>query len=197
MSDAVFGCFACIACVVIVLFNVGCFTPNWITLEETKMSNSTTVKNSTNATSITTITRTCHHGLFYSIDCPESAKVFDETLIVLNIAISACLTVIPIFWSCIACISCCCCGDSDESCADGCCSFYTFFYAVGGLLGLVSSSMVIAKYDTSLLGWSFFLTVAAIAIVLLQVVLLLTYSIHSRGSKEKCSVFLVYRRRHY
>ena len=74
MSDAVFGCFACIACVVIVLFNVGCFTPNWITLEETKMSNSTTVKNSTNATSTTTITRTCHHGLFYSIDCPESAK---------------------------------------------------------------------------------------------------------------------------
>ena len=40
---------------------------------------------------------------------------------------------------------------------------------VVGLLGLVSSSMVIAKYDTSLLGWSFFLTVAAIAIVLLQV----------------------------
>nr|XP_022291663.1 uncharacterized protein LOC111102989 [Crassostrea virginica]XP_022291664.1 uncharacterized protein LOC111102989 [Crassostrea virginica] len=196
MSDAVFGCFACIACVVIVLFNVGCFTPNWITLEETKMSNSTTVKNFTNATSTTTITRTCHHGLFYSIDCPESAKVFDETLIGLNIAISACLSVIPIFWSCIACIL-CCCGDSDESCADGCCSFYTFFYAFGGLLGLVSSSMVIAKYDTSLLGWSFFLTVAAVAIVLLQVVLMLTYSIHSRGSKEKCSVFLVYRRRHY
>ena len=40
---------------------------------------------------------------------------------------------------------------------------------VEGLLGLVSIIMVGAEFDNSVLGWSFFLTVAAITIVLLQV----------------------------
>ena len=40
---------------------------------------------------------------------------------------------------------------------------------VEGLLGLVSIIMVGAEFDNSDLGWSFFLTVAAITIVLLQV----------------------------
>lgn len=66
MSDKVFGCFSCIAFIVIVLFNVGLFTPSWITKEEISVTNSTT----TSPVSIST--RICHHGLLYSIDCINS-----------------------------------------------------------------------------------------------------------------------------
>ena len=69
MSDVVFGCFSCIAFIVIVLFNVGCFTPNWIRTEEISLTNFT---NFTNTSTVSTTTRTCHHGLLYSIDCPNS-----------------------------------------------------------------------------------------------------------------------------
>nr|XP_022293762.1 uncharacterized protein LOC111104215 [Crassostrea virginica] len=94
-----------------------------------------------------------------------------------------------------------CCNNSSETDVDdaleSCCSFYAFFYVVGGLLGLVSVVLVVAKFDSSDLGWSFFLMVAAIAIVILQVILQLTYSVYSRRSTEKCSVFFVYRRKIY
>ena len=68
MSDKVFGCFSCIAFIVIVLFNVGLFTPSWITKEEISVTNSTTTP------PVSTTTRICHHGLLYSIDCTNSKK---------------------------------------------------------------------------------------------------------------------------
>ena len=69
MSDVVLGCFSCIAFIVIVLFNVGCFTSNWIRTEEVAMTNFT---NFTNTSTVLTTTRICHHGLLYSNDCPDS-----------------------------------------------------------------------------------------------------------------------------
>lgn len=189
MSDVVFGFFAFIAFVVIVLFNVGLSTPHWITIQETVTSNST------NSSSPSPTTRTCHHGLFYSRDCPDSENVFDKTIIGLNIATSLCLTIFPLFWLCISCIN--CCGKSDDNeCANGCCNLYSFFYAAGGLIGLVSAITVSEKYDHDLLGWSFFLTVAATSIILVQIVLLFTYCICTRNTKEKCTLFMVYRRHH-
>lgn len=189
MSNVGFGCFVFIAFVVIVLFNVGFLTPHWITVQET------IPLNSTNSSTISPTTRTCHHGLFNSLDCPESENVFDTTIIGLNVATSVCLTTFPLFWVCIACIM--CCKDSDENdCANGCCNLYSFFYAVGGLLGLVSAVTVSAKYDHDLLGWSFLLTVAATSIILLQIVLLLTYCICTRNTREKCTFHVVYRRHH-
>nr|XP_034335325.1 uncharacterized protein LOC105324711 isoform X2 [Crassostrea gigas] len=189
MSGVGFGFFAFIAFVVIVLFNVGFLTPHWITIQETIASNST------NSSTPSPTIKTCHHGLFYSRDCPESENVFDKTIIGLNIATSVCLTTFPLFWVCIYCIT--CCGKSDDNeCADSCCSLYSFFYASGGLLGLVSAMMVTANYDHDLLGWSFFMTVAATSIILVQNVLLFTYCICTRNTKEKCTLFMVYRRHH-
>lgn len=66
MSDVDFGGPVCISFVVIVLFHVGFFTPNWIKMQEV------TSANSTNNSTLSLTTRTCHHGLFYSYDCPES-----------------------------------------------------------------------------------------------------------------------------
>nr|XP_022291928.1 uncharacterized protein LOC111103164 [Crassostrea virginica] len=187
MSDVVFGCFSCIAFIVIVLFNVGCFTPNWIRTE------GISVTNLTNTSTVSNTTRTCHHGLLYSIDCPNSKNVFSGLLVLLNIAISVCFTAIPFVWCCMGCIR----SDSDEDRSACCSCVCTLFYAVGGLLGLVSIIMVGAEFDNSVLGWSFFLTVAAITIVLLQVVLVLAFCVSTRGSKEKFSIFMVYRRQHY
>jgi hypothetical protein len=59
MSDVVFGVFVCIAFVVIVLFDVGVVTPNWVTVQET-------VLNSTHST------KNCTYGLLYSLDCPDN-----------------------------------------------------------------------------------------------------------------------------
>nr|XP_022295121.1 uncharacterized protein LOC111105243 [Crassostrea virginica]XP_022295123.1 uncharacterized protein LOC111105243 [Crassostrea virginica] len=195
MSDVVSGCFTCIAIIVIVLFNVGCFTSNWIRTEEVSVTNFT---NFTNTSTVSTTKRICHHGLLYSNDCPDSKNVFDDSLVLLNIAISVCFTVIPFFWCCSACMDSICCDSCyDDTCSACCSCFYSLFYAIGGLLGLVSTVIVVANFENSDLGWSFYLTVAAIAIVLLQVVLLLSYGAYSRGSKEKFSMFMVYRRRHY
>nr|XP_022293751.1 uncharacterized protein LOC111104208 isoform X1 [Crassostrea virginica]XP_022293752.1 uncharacterized protein LOC111104208 isoform X1 [Crassostrea virginica] len=244
MSDVVFGCFSCIAFIVIVLFNVGCFTPNWIRTEEISLTNFT---NFTHTSTVSTTTRTCHHGLLYSIDCPNSkngisldaqqmsssvmesyahkfcavdisleyhlsssniihcrvpsrvrvlfydSAVFSGSLVLLNIAISVCFTAIPFVWCCMGCIR----SDSDEARSACCSCVCTLFYAIGGLLGLVSIIMVGAEFDNGDLGWSFFLTVAAITIVLLQVVLVLAFCVCTRGSKEKFSIFMVYRRQHY
>lgn len=66
MSDVDFGGPVCISFVVIVLFHVGFSTPNWIKMQEV------TSANSTNNSTLSLTTRTCHHGLFYSYDCPES-----------------------------------------------------------------------------------------------------------------------------
>lgn len=66
MSDVDFGGPVCISFVVIVLFHVGFSTPNWIKIQEV------TSANSTNNSTLSLTTRTCHHGLFYSYDCPES-----------------------------------------------------------------------------------------------------------------------------
>lgn len=66
MSDVDFGSPVCISFVVIVLFHVGFSTPNWIKMQEV------TSANSTNNSTLSLTTRTCHHGLFYSYDCPES-----------------------------------------------------------------------------------------------------------------------------
>lgn len=66
MSDVDFGGLVCISFVVIVLFHVGFSTPNWIKMQEV------TSANSTNNSTLSLTTRTCHHGLFYSYDCPES-----------------------------------------------------------------------------------------------------------------------------
>lgn len=66
MSDVDFGGLVCISFVVIVLFHVGFSTPNWIKMQEV------TSTNSTNNSTLSLTTRTCHHGLFYSYDCPES-----------------------------------------------------------------------------------------------------------------------------
>lgn len=189
MSDVVFGCFACIAFVVIVLFNVGFLTPYWITIQEINTSNSSNISTQ----SLTT--GTCHHGVLYSLDCPDSDNVFDKILVAVNIATSVCLTTIPLLWCFILRIT----NNYDDSriLADICCTFFPFFYAVGGLLGLVSAIRVTAKFDLDLLGWSFFLTVAATSIILLQNVILLTYCICTRNKKEKCTIFLVYRRSHY
>jgi hypothetical protein len=72
MSEVVFGFISCIAFVVIVLFNVGVFTPHWVTVQET-------VSNTTNST------RTCTYGLFYSLDCPdnESGEIYNILQILL------------------------------------------------------------------------------------------------------------------
>lgn len=195
MSDVVFGCFALGAFLVIFFFNVGFLTPYWIEEQETNATN--IISNSTNSSTPSPTARTCHHGLFYSLDCPESQNVLDSTTRVLNIAASLCLTILPLIWGCIACLL--CCGkkeNEDSSCANACCSLYSFFYALGGLFGLVSTVSVCAKYDNSLLGWSFFFTVAATSVILLQVVLLLTYCIFSRNTNEKLTCFMVYRRKH-
>lgn len=188
MSDVVLGFVAFIALAVNVLFNVGFLTPHWVTIEETIASNST------NSSSPSPTTRTCHHGLFYSKDCPESENVFDKTTIGLNIATSLCLTV-PLFWVCICCITSCRKSD-DNQCAIVCLSPCSFFYFVGGLLGLASAITVSEKYDYDLLGWSFFMTVAATTIILVQVVLLLVYCICTHNTRERCTVRLVYRRHH-
>lgn len=66
MSDVDFGGLVCISFVVIVLFHVGFSTPNWIKMQKV------TSANSTNNSTLSLTTRTCHHGLFYSYDCPES-----------------------------------------------------------------------------------------------------------------------------
>lgn len=66
MSDVDFGGLVCISFVVIVLFHVGFSTPNWIKMQEVISANST------NNSILSLTTRTCHHGLFYSYDCPES-----------------------------------------------------------------------------------------------------------------------------
>lgn len=66
MSDVDFGGPVCISFVVIVLFHVGFSTPNWIKMQEV------TSANLTNNSTLSLTTRTCHHGLFYSYDCPES-----------------------------------------------------------------------------------------------------------------------------
>ncbi|XP_048741176.2 uncharacterized protein LOC125655067 [Ostrea edulis] len=184
MSDVVFGFISCIAFVVIVLFNVGVLTPNWVTVQET-------VSNSTNST------RSCTYGLFHSLDCPDNETVFDGTIPALNIATSLCLTVVPLLWVLFSCLLCCCKTDkSDCPCVDGCCSSYSLFYAVGGLLGFASLLMVASKFNTEQLGWSFFMTVVATSIILLEIVALVTYCVCSRNTSEKCTLFLVYRRRH-
>nr|XP_022293761.1 uncharacterized protein LOC111104214 [Crassostrea virginica] len=122
-------------------------------------------------------------------------QIFGGSLVSLNIVISVCFTAIPFVWCCMSCF----CSDShsDGTCSACCSCVYSLFYAIGGLLGLVSIIMVGAEFDNSDLGWSFFLTVAAITIVLLQVVLVLAYCVCTRGSKEKFSIFMVYRRQHY
>lgn len=59
--------------------------------------------------------------------------VLDSTTLVLNIAASLCLTILPLIWGCIACLL--CFGkkeNEDRSCANACCSLYSFFYALGG-----------------------------------------------------------------
>lgn len=66
VGHVVVGVFAIITFAVIVLFNVGFLTTHWITIQET------TTTNSTDSSTPFPTTRTCHHGLFYSIDCPES-----------------------------------------------------------------------------------------------------------------------------
>lgn len=66
MSDVDFGGPVCISFVVIVMFHVGFSTPNWIKMQEV------TSANLTNNSTLSLTTRTCHHGLFYSYDCPES-----------------------------------------------------------------------------------------------------------------------------
>ncbi|XP_061193387.1 uncharacterized protein LOC133201610 [Saccostrea echinata] len=183
MSDVVFGFFACIAFIVIVVFNVGVFTPSWLTVHETPVNSSIPSK-------------ICHYGLFHSVDCPNNEKAFDWTVIALNIATSVSLTIIPFLW-CISCKFWCCKGDySDETCAEGCCSCYSFFYFAGGFLGFASTLIVVSKFDHDQLGWSFFLTAASSSVILLQVVLLVTYFVCSRNMNEKCTIFLVYRRRH-
>lgn len=70
MSDVVFGCFALGAFLVIFFFNVGFLTPYWIEEQETNSTN--IISNSTNSSTPSPTARTCHHGLFYSLDCPES-----------------------------------------------------------------------------------------------------------------------------
>lgn len=70
MSDVVFGCFAFGAFLVIIFFNVGFLTPYWIEEQETNATN--IISNSTNSSTPSPTARTCHHGLFYSLDCPES-----------------------------------------------------------------------------------------------------------------------------
>ncbi|XP_062593221.1 uncharacterized protein LOC134254697 [Saccostrea cucullata] len=205
MSDVVFGFYACIAFIAIVLFNVGCFTPNWLTVHEIPVNSSKpSVNCSTPSVSCSTVSvnsatssRICNYGLFYSVDCPNNEKAFDWTIIGLNIATSVCLTAIPFFWCLLSCMICCKKDESDDACADGCCSFYTFFYVAGGILGFASTLIVISKFNLDQLGWSFFLTVAASSVILLQFVLLITYFVCSRKMNEKCTVFLVYRRRHY
>ncbi|XP_062569147.1 uncharacterized protein LOC134231230 [Saccostrea cucullata] len=91
MSDVVIGFFATVAFIVIILFDVGIVTPYWITVEETLLNS----------------TRSFTHGLFYSLDYPGNETVFDNLVIWLNIATSLCLTILPLFWSCIRCIICC------------------------------------------------------------------------------------------
>ncbi|XP_061193388.1 uncharacterized protein LOC133201611 [Saccostrea echinata] len=212
MSDVVFGFFACIAFIVIVLFNVGAFTPNWLTVHETPVSFSTpsfncstpsvncsnpSVNISTPSVNSSAPSRICNYGLFHSVNCPNNENAFDWTIIGLNIATSVCLTAIPFFWVLLSCMLCCCKkDDSDDKCADGCCSCYTFFYAAGGILGFASTLIVVSKFDHNQLGWSFFLTVVSSSVILLQLVLLVTYFVCSRKMNEKCTVFLVYRRRH-
>ena len=61
-------------------------------------------------------------------------SVFDNLLIGLNIAVSVCLPVIPFLWCCMTMFS-SCCNNSEtnvEDASESWCSFYTFFYAVGG-----------------------------------------------------------------
>lgn len=70
MSDVVFGCFVFGAFLVIFFFNVGFLTPYWIEEQETNATN--IISNSTNSSTPSPTARTCHHGLFYSLDCPES-----------------------------------------------------------------------------------------------------------------------------
>lgn len=56
--------------------------------------------------------------------------VFDKILVAVNIATSVCLTTIPLLWCFILCIM----NKYDDSriLADICCTFFPFFYAVGG-----------------------------------------------------------------
>eukprot|EP00105_Crassostrea_gigas_P037066 XP_019921214.1 PREDICTED: uncharacterized protein LOC109618284 [Crassostrea gigas] len=194
MSDIVFGCFAFGAVLVRFFFNVGFLTPYWIEIRETNATNM--VSNTTNSSTPSPTARTCHHGLFYSLNCSESENVLDSTTLVLNIAASLCLTILPVILGCISGLL---CNEKkeneDRSCANACSSLYLFFYALGGLFGLISTVYVCAKYDNSLLGWSFFYTVAAAFVILLQVVLLLTYCIFSRNAIEKLTCFMDYRRK--
>lgn len=62
--------FAFGAFLVIFFFNVGFLTPYWIEEQETNATN--IISNSTNSSTPSPTARTCHHGLFYSLDCPES-----------------------------------------------------------------------------------------------------------------------------
>lgn len=163
---------------VIVLLNVGFFTSHWITMQETIASNSTNSP-----------TRTCHHGLFYSRDCPKRENVFDKTIIGLA-ATSVSFTTFPLFlFVCFRFIT--RCGliglEHDYLECSSCCfrllhvpifkpkifpGLCFFSYTAGGLIGLVSAIMVGAKYDHDLLGWSFFMTVAANTVSIVQVVIL-------------------------
>ncbi|XP_062579238.1 uncharacterized protein LOC134241178 [Saccostrea cucullata] len=183
MSDVVFGFFATVAFIVIILFDVGIVTPYWITVEET-------IPNST---------RSCTHGLFYSLGCPGNETVFDNLVIGLNIATSLCLTIFPLFWICIRCIICCRSSDGKDNsreCTDSCCKCYSLPYTLAGLLGFASVLTVVVKFGLKQLRWSFYRTVASTSVILVQTVLLIVYSVRSRNTDEKCTIFLVYRRRH-
>ncbi|XP_062614503.1 uncharacterized protein LOC134276258, partial [Saccostrea cucullata] len=178
MSDIVFGFFAAVAFIVIILFDVGIVTPYWITVEVT-IPNSTRFQ----VTAYTAIVFT----------------VFDNLVIWLNVATSLCLTVFPLFWSCIRCIICCRSSNGNENsreCTDSCCKCYSLPYTLAGLLGFASVLTVVVKFGLKQLRWSFYLTVASTSVILLQTVLLIVYSVRSRNTDEKCTIFLVYRRRH-
>lgn len=177
MSYVVLGCFAFGTFLVRFLFIVGFLTPYWI--EESNA----TYMGSTNSSIPLTTGRTCYHGLFYSLYCPKRKNELDSTTLVLNITASLCLTILPVILGCISCVlfrenT----ENEDRSLENAWSSLYSFFYALGGLFGLISAVHVFAKYDNSRLGWSFFFTVAATSINLLQVVL--TYCIFSRNSEK-------------
>lgn len=177
---------------VIVLLNVGFFTSHWITMQETIASNSTSSS-----------TRTCHHGLFYSRDCPKRENVFGKTIIGLT-ATSVSLTTFPLFL--FVCLWCSIrCGTIGTDCGYLECAACCFSllhvpifkpkifiglcfssYTAGGLIGLVSAIMVGAKYDHDLLGWSFFMTVAATTVSIVQVVIL-SYTECNCKKEGKCT----------